>query len=118
MSAPDLSYAVASVRSGLVLERSNDDDGATLEELAATLPEIFGTLEAECLGRVATRLGVESGGELLAEVLLLSDSRVHVIQPLAQRPGAALLAVSPTGASVGLVLSRVHAQVSALEAAK
>jgi hypothetical protein len=116
MKLPELESAIASTRTGAVLRGL----GATavseqLEELAATLPEIFGTAESECFERVALRLGAEQGGAQFAEVLLLSTSRVHVIAPLAGRAEQALLASAPCGPSVGLILSRVHAQASALE---
>ena len=110
-----LVYAVASLRSGLLLRRTGTDADETLEALAATLPEIFGTLDPGCLERIAQRLGAEPSGQTLAEVLLLSENRVHVIQPLAKHPGQALLALSSENHSVGMVLSQVHARVAVVE---
>jgi hypothetical protein len=116
MSAPHLTSALASLRSGRILRPLADADAEQqLEELAATLPEIYGTADLECLQRIASRLGDEAGGERLAEVVLLSETRIHVIQPLAKPIGSALLAVSPASRSVGLVLSQIHAQAAALE---
>lgn len=116
MTAPLLHCVRASLRSGTLLPGEQQaDTPAELEELAATLPEVFGTADAGCLERIAQRLGVEEGGSSFAEVLFLSDSRLHVIQPLERRAGEALLAVSPSGRSVGLVLSQVHARAAELE---
>jgi hypothetical protein len=99
------------------LEPASDNAALSglLEELAATLPEIFGTLDTGCLERIAARLGVEPGGESFGEVLLLSESHVHVMHPLRSRPGEALVAVSPASRSIGLILSQAHARVSVLE---
>ncbi len=116
MSQPSLSYVVASVRTGAVLqEGESEPNPEQLQELAATLPEIFGTVELGSLQRIASRLGVEGNAEVLAEVLLLSESRVHVIQPLRGREGEALLASAPASRSVGLILSQVHARAALLE---
>lgn len=109
-----LSCALASMRRGLVVERDADAP-PELEELAATLPEVFGTADPACLERIAARLGADEQGGNFAEVLFLSETRLHVIQPLARREGQALLAVSPSGRSVGLVLSQVHARAAELE---
>jgi hypothetical protein len=93
-------------------------DRAELEDLAATLPELFGTLELGCLSRIAQRLGVESDGDELLELLLLSESRVQVLRPLSSDPELALVAASDSVGNIGLVLSRVHAEVALLEAKK
>ena len=115
MTHAQLDYLVASMRTGGVLQ---DGDGgaatAQLEELAATLPEIFGTMEKGCLERIAVRLGAANTDEVFAEVLLLSEMHVHVIQPLPKRPGEALLATGPASRSVGLILSQAHAQAREL----
>jgi hypothetical protein len=111
-----LEWVVASMRTGALLHTAElEEVPAQLEELAATLPEIFGTAETGCLERIASRLGAETGRETFAEVLLLSESRVHVIQPLVGRSGEALLASAPVGRSVGLILSQVHARATELE---
>jgi len=113
---PPLESVVASMRTGAVLGGQGDSVAAEqLEELAATLPEIFAGADTDSLERVALRLGAEPGCVPLAEVLLLSTSRVHVLKPLAGRPGEALVASAAAGQSVGLVLSQVHARAAALE---
>lgn len=114
MTGSPFSCAVASVRRGVVLEQDADAP-QQLEELAATLPELFGTLDRGCLERVAARLGAEEGGADFAEVLFLSEARLHVIHPLEGRDGQALLAVSPSACSVGLVLSQVHKRAAQLK---
>src|SRR6185369_3760117 len=101
---------LASLRTGAMLE-DQAEGGAELEGLAATLPEIYGTLDAACLERIARRLGADAGGDDLAEVLMLSPTRVRVTQPLKQQPDTALVAAGPAESSVGLVLSRVHARL-------
>jgi hypothetical protein len=116
MKRPELESVVASMRTGAVLLRPEQGPPAPhLEELAATLPEIFGGAESDCLERAALLLGAEPGRPDLAEVLLLSTSHVHVIQPLRGRVEQALLATAPAGSSVGLILSQVHARAAALE---
>lgn len=115
MTQAQLDYVVASVRTGAVLQDGDGSSGtAQLEELAATLPEIFGTMEKGCLERIAARLGAEGRSEVFAEVLLLSEMHVHVIQPLPKRPGEVLLATGPASRSVGLILSQAHAQAREL----
>lgn len=106
---------VASLRTGAVLTRADATAAsAQLDELAATLPEVFGTMGDESLERVALQLGAEPGSARFAEVLLLSTSSVHVIQPLPGGKDQALLASAPAGPSIGLILSQVHARASAL----
>jgi len=103
------------MRTGAVLQRDEDEPVAEqLTELAATLPEMFGTVEIGCLERIASRMGAEPGSDMFAEVLLLSESRVHVIHPLANRANEALLASAPASRSIGLLLSQVHARAAAL----
>ncbi len=110
----EVEFATASMRTGALLDESGQDH-PKLEGLAATLPDLFGTVDTGCLDRIAERLGGDAGGHTFAEILVLSEEHVHVIQPLAQRPGVAFLAVSPAESSVGLVLSAVRARVAALE---
>ncbi len=116
MKRPELDWAVASMRTGAVLGASGAGPASPqLEELAATLPEIFGTAESDSLERIALLLGAEPGSADFSEVLLLSTGQVHVIQPLRGRVEQALLASAPAGPSVGLILSQVHACAAALE---
>jgi hypothetical protein len=114
MNGDGVLCGLASLRTGAMLE-SEGEDVAELEGLAATLPEIYGTIDTACLERIARRLGADAASDSLAEVLLLSPTRVRVTQPLEQRPGAALVADGPAGSSVGLVLSLVHARLEELE---
>lgn len=109
----EVEFATASMRTGALLDEAGDHP--KLEGLAATLPDLFGTVDTSCLDRIAERLGGDAGGHTFAEILVLSEEHVHVIQPLAQRPGVAFLAVSPAESSVGIVLSAVRARVAALE---
>ena len=111
-----LVYATASMRSGLLLEADVEPGSRErLEGLAATLPELFGTVDASCLDRISERLGERGAGQAFAEMLLLSDEHLHLIQPLDTRPGVALLAVTSTAVSIGLALSEFHARVAAIE---
>jgi hypothetical protein len=111
-----LVYATASLRSGLLLDADIEPGSRErLEGLAATLPELFGRVDAGCLDRISERLGEQGAGQVFAEMLLLSDEHLHLIQPLATRPGVALLAVTSTALSTGLALSEFHARVAAIE---
>jgi hypothetical protein len=104
------------MRTGALLEDDRSVASPELfEELAAALPEIFGTVDVGCLERIASRLGAEARTEVFTEVLLLSEMHVHVIHPLPKRPGEALLASGPASRSVGMILSQVHAQARSLE---
>lgn len=115
-SVPDFTWAVGCMRTGVLLgPPSSPGPGPQIESLAATLPEVFGTVDADWLERIAAQLEAEPGEHPFGELLLLSDQHVHVIQPLRNHRGVALLAVSPAANAVGLVLSQVHAQVAALE---
>ena len=112
----DLTCSVASIRTGSLLGDASQGLARTrLEGLAATLPDLFGTLDTACLDRISERLGGVAGGDGLAEILVLSETLVHVIQPLTRRPGAALLAVCAADSSIGLVLSAVRAHAVTLE---
>ena len=111
-----LVYATASMHSGLLLEGELEPDSRErLEGLAATLPELYGSLDASCLDRLSAQLGEHAAPQLFGEMLLLSDERLHLIQPLGARPGVALLAISTAPISVGLALSEFHARAAALE---
>ena len=112
----DITSALASTRSGALLDPRTENE--QLHNLAATLPEIFGTLDPGCLQRVAERIGAASASHDLSEVLLLSESGLHVMQPISTRPHVALLAVSPATNSIGLVLSRVRIRAAELEGEK
>jgi hypothetical protein len=116
MTRPAIAFAVASMRNGALLRADDAEaDSVQLQELAATLPEIFGTFDPSCLKSIGARLGVEGSAEEFAEVVLLSESHVHVIQPLKSRPTEALLAIGSAGRSVGLILSEAHARAASLE---
>ena len=115
----EIRSAIARLHDGKLEQAPADAaERSELEDLAATLPELFGTLELGCLTRIAQALGVESGGGELLELLLLSESRVQVLHPLCSEPNLALVASSGAVGNIGLVLSRVHAEVALLEAKK
>ena len=112
----EVAYCMASLDSGLLLADGVDVRArACLEGLAATLPELFGVVDPACLDRIAERSGGVGGGQNFGEMLLLSAEHVHLIRPLRNRPGVALLATSPLTGSIGLLLSEFHARVAALE---
>ena len=114
--SPNVTWAVACMRTGVLLGQPNSAYSTEqIENLAATLPEVFGGVDQGWLERIAEQLESEPGEHPFGEVLLLSDNHVHVIQPLTKHRGVALLAVSSAANAVGLVLSQVHAQVAALE---
>ena len=110
---PGLQSALASLRSGLLLESERAPEA--LHDLAATLPDLLGTLDPSLLDRVAERLGMAADGNALTEVLLLSEGSLHVVRPLRTRPGVALLARSEATGNVGLVLSQIAAAAAARE---
>ena len=113
----DLVSAPASMRTGALLDRTLEPGAhARLEGLAATLPDLFGTLDPTCLDRIAERLGGVPGDATFNEILLLSDKSLHVIQPLSTQPGVALVAECPSTSSIGLVLTAIRARVAGLEA--
>ena len=113
----DLVCATASVRSGALLDEAvSDRTRERLEGLAATLPDVFGTVDPTCLDRIAERLGGKPGDATFVEILLLSDTKLHVIQPLAGRPGVAVVAACPANSSIGLVLTAIRARVEDWEA--
>lgn len=117
--SPELRSATARLQDGTLQRAPHDLTGrAELEDLAATLPDLFGTLELGCLNRIAQRLGTasHSHGEEQLELLLLSDSRVRVVHPLTRDPGLALVAISSAVGNIGLVLSLVHVELARLEA--
>jgi hypothetical protein len=104
------------MRTGALIEDSNaGDERERLEGLAATLPELFATLDQACLDRLSQRLCGEAEAATFSEILLLSDKHLHLIQPLTRRPGVALLAVCPAASSIGLALSAIRAQAAIAE---
>ena len=114
----DLVCAAASMRTGALLDEiAVDADRHRLEGLAATLPELFATIDPSCLERLSHRLGGEGEADEFSEILLLSDKHLHLIQPLARRPGVALLAVCSATCSIGLALSVIRARALVLEGA-
>lgn len=114
-SPADLAWGVGCMRTGVLLGDAEQAPTAEqLRGLAAALPAVFDVGGPTWLERIASHLDAESEGKL-GEVLLLSDRHVHVVEPLKNHPGVALLAVSPAGTSVGLVLSQVRAQIARLE---
>ncbi len=88
-----------------------------LEHLAATLPELYGTIDPSCLDRLTERTGNRGTSSGFDELLLLSEDCVHLIQPLSNRPGVALLAVGSALGSIGLMVSEFHANVLVAESA-
>lgn len=114
--ALDLVCAAASLKTGALLDQNLSERARErLEGLAATLPDLFGTLDPTCLDRIAERLGGEPGDTTFRELLLLSDKSLHVIQPLAGQPGVALVAECPATSSIGLVLSAIRARILDME---
>jgi len=112
----DITYALASMRTGSLLDAEGAGEAQEqLEGLAATLPDLFGTVDTGSLDRISERLGGDGETENFAEILLISPEHTHVIQPLVARPGVALLAVSRGTSSIGLVLSAVRARLDVLE---
>jgi len=112
----DLVCAEASMKTGALLDLTlSERVRERLEGLAATLPDLFGTLDPTCLDRISERLGGEPGDATFGEILLLSDRSLHVIQPLASQPGVALVAECPATSSIGLVLSAIRARVVDME---
>lgn len=108
----------ASMTSGLLLGEPPDPEfRERLEHLAATLPELYGTIDPSCLDRVTERTGNRGAANGFNELLLLSEDYVHLIQPLASRPGVALLAVGSALGSIGLIVSEFHASVLVAESA-
>ena len=91
----NVTWAIACMRTGVLLGESGQSPPTEqLENLAATLPEVFGTVDSSWLERIAARLDDEPGRQPFGEVLLLSETQVHVIQPLTKHPGVALLAMT------------------------
>ncbi len=112
----DLVCATASMRTGALLDELRpSDDRDHLEGLAATLPELFATIDPSVLERLSHRLGGDGEADSFSEILLLSDKHLHLIQPLSRRPGVALLAVCSATCSIGLALSAVRARALVLE---
>jgi hypothetical protein len=112
----DLVCALASMRTGALLDDlSRNDERERLEGLAATLPELFATIDGACLERLSQRMGGDRDAQVFSEILMLSDKHLHLIQPLTRRPGVALLAVCSAAFSIGLALSAMRARVAVLE---
>jgi len=112
----DYSYGVASMRTGALDDESVAGPARErLMDLAATLPEVFGTADGTRLGRLWERLGGEEGRTSFREVVIISREHVHVIEPLVKRPHSALLTVTSMSSSLGLVLSTVHAKLVEFE---
>ena len=117
-SALDISYALANVRNGALLEPAIPGPSGALDEaaeqmanLAATLPDLFGTVDPSCLGRICDRMGGEDSGATFGEILLISPKHTHVIHLLPGQPGVALLAMSSATARIGLILAAVRARI-------
>jgi hypothetical protein len=114
----ELCCCTASMTTGLLLGEPADPElRERLEHLAATLPELYGTIDPSCLDRITERTGNRGTASGFNELLLLSEDYVHLIQPLANRPGLALVAVGSALGSIGLIVSEFHASVVVAESA-
>jgi len=115
-NALDLVCAAASIKTGALLDSELSEHARErLEGLAATLPDLFGTLDPTCLDRISERLGGVRGDAYFREILLLSDKSLHIIQPLPGKPDVALVAECPATTSIGMVLSEIRARIVELE---
>lgn len=113
---PAVAFALGAIRSGGMLgAASNPACSAQLQDLAATLPEVFGTVDPSLLSRVAARLCAEATADGFVEVLLLSEHRVHVMRPLTTRPDVAIVGTSRATHRIGLVLSKLHERAAEVE---
>lgn len=115
-SPHDWVCAVASITTGAVLDDlGRADERERLEGLAATLPELFATIDGHCLERLSQRMGGHGDAHAFSEILMFSENYLHLIQPLTRRPGQALLAVCSAASSIGLALSLMRERVAVLE---
>ena len=82
-NALDLVCAPASLKTGALLDENLPERARErLEGLAATLPDLFGTLDPTCLDRIAERLGGEPGDttiSLTESELANTDAKKMVI---------------------------------------
>jgi hypothetical protein len=112
----DLVDALASMHTGALVEcDATGPERQRLEDFAAIIPSLFRAHDLAPLGEVLSRLGSEGQGTSLREVLIVSAEHVHVMKPLSDGRGVALLATSPATNNVGLVLSAVHRRTAELE---
>jgi hypothetical protein len=84
-----------------------------LTRLAATLPELYGTLDPRCLAGLDETDDDAAGG--LGELVLMSGEYVHLIQPLSNPPGVALLAIGSALGNIGLLVAEFRASVTVAE---
>ncbi|HEY3494959.1 MAG TPA: hypothetical protein VGK73_09745 [Polyangiaceae bacterium] len=104
-----LTSALVEIRTGRLLEELPEHPGALpLAEIAAALPEIFGT-QPVTKSRI---LGEIRGGSLdLQDLVLISPRCVHVLQKLPNAPNAALVSVAGRDASVGWIVSEARSRL-------
>jgi hypothetical protein len=114
---PDsLLWGVASVRSGQLLDaHCAHPQAEPIVELAATLPEVFQTLDTSCVERLALKLGEQPGSTAFVELVLLGTDSVRIVRALTTEVDTAFVAVGSTKIPIGLVLSEVHHRVARLE---
>ncbi len=104
-----LTSAVVTIRTGHCVEASPDAGGGhPLTEVAAALPEIFGTTDVggnRALGRL------QAGSLELEDLVLISPARVHVVQRLPKDEDRALVSVAKRGGSIGWIVSESRARL-------
>jgi hypothetical protein len=103
-----LSSALVTIRTGHVEGSPNTRGAHPLIEVAAALPEIFGTTDVAG-NRVLGRL--QAGSLELQDLVLISAARVHVVQRLPSDAEKALVSVAKRGGSIGWIVSESRARL-------
>src|SRR5262245_43422897 len=107
-------YALVSLRTGSVrvLEAGSSTPLAAALEHA---PALFGTGKGVDWPGLFARLSSTVDGQGFRELVLISAGHVYVIERLTHQPDQALVAVTPAGGGLGLVLAGVHEQLARLD---
>ncbi len=110
---PDISYAVACLRTGDVLDWLGREPVPALEHWPSSVPELLRAHQNVDLAPVFARLGCEEPIDAFQETVLLSNRKAHVVQRLRRMPERAVLAVSDDPKKLALMLLgvRMHAQL-------
>jgi hypothetical protein len=102
--------ALVDIKSGLLVRQLGGATSEHLELAGSIAPEILGVHHMDELRDLFARLGGSTQGaeDYFREAMVVSDSRVFVIQRLKQRPSLAVVTLHASGQRLGLLLAEAR----------
>lgn len=117
---PGIVYAVACLKTGLVLEvlqQGSLPPTGRLADFASAAPELLRDEGAAPLAGLFARLGSVAGSESFQEIVLISSHGAQALLRLPGRPDAVVLALCDEVTKLGLMLSGLRKRCQAVQRA-